>query len=72
MILTYLKWSATLFLIAGTLLNSLALYPYGPIVMVLSGAQWSIVSWIWKEKSLIVTNFTITAVGACGLIYNFA
>jgi hypothetical protein len=39
--------------------------------MVLSGLQWSIVSWVWKETSLIVTNFTITAVGICGLIYNY-
>ena len=67
----YLKWSATAFLVLGTLLNSLGYYPAGPIVMVLSGIQWSVVSWIWKERSLIVTNFTITAVGACGLIYNY-
>lgn len=65
------KWAATLFVILGTGLNSLAIYPLGPLVLLLAGILWTIVSIYWKEKSLIVTNMTLTLVNIVGLVIHY-
>ena len=48
------KWVATFFVILGTGLNSLAIYPLGPLVLLLAGILWTIVSIYWKETSLLL------------------
>jgi len=63
------KWTGTALMVFGTLLNSLGIYPWGPVVMVTSGILWSIVSIAWGDRALIVTNITVTSVGACGLLF---
>ena len=65
------KWAATFFAILGIGLNSLAIYPLGPLVLLLAGILWTIVSIYWKEKSLIVTNMTLTLVNIIGLIMHY-
>lgn len=65
----YLKWIATAILIIGTAVNSLGYYPAGPLILAVGGILWLIVSIIWKEASLIVTNAVMTATGLIGLCY---
>jgi len=66
-----LKWVATGFLIVGAALNSLNIYPYGPIVNLLGGFTWLIVSIMWKEASLITTNVLLATVTIIGLVYTY-
>ena len=66
---TYLKWFATLLLIIGCGFTAFNIYPLGPIITGLGGVFWLIVSIMWKEWSLIVTNATLLSVNAIGLVY---
>lgn len=66
-----LKWTATVVVVIGTAVNSLGYYPLGPLILVLSGFIWIVVSIKWKEPSLVVTNVVITAVAIAGLIYRY-
>ena len=65
----FLKWTATFILILGSCINALGFYPAGPIVLVLGSFIWLIVSCIWNEPALIVTNLTLALVGVAGLLY---
>jgi hypothetical protein len=67
----YLKWIATVILIAGTAINSLGHYPEGPITLAVGGLIWLIVSIRWREASLIVTNGVMLATGLAGLAYRY-
>ena len=69
--ITKVKWAATVAVIFGTSLNSLGLYPYGPMVLVVAGILWLIVSIHWKDKAMIITNGTLTIVSVTGLIATF-
>lgn len=51
-----LKWIATFILGVGGLINSLGYYPLGPIILGCGSIVWLIVSIMWKENSLIITN----------------
>ncbi len=66
-----LKWAATATLIIGTAVNSLKVYPLGPIILVMGGLMWLVLSIRWKEPSLIVTNLLMTATGIVGLVYAY-
>lgn len=65
----YLKWMATAVLIAGTAVNSLGFYPLGPIILAVGGVLWLIVSLMWREPALIVTNAVMLATGLAGLAW---
>lgn len=65
----YLKWAATAVLIAGTAVNSLGFYPLGPIILAIGGVLWLIVSLMWREPALIVTNAVMLATGLAGLAW---
>jgi hypothetical protein len=65
----YLKWAATAVLIAGTAVNSLGFYPLGPIILAVGGVLWLIVSLMWREPALIVTNAVMLATGLAGLAW---
>ena len=67
----YLKWIATVILIAGTAINSLGYYPEGPIILAVGGLIWFIVSILWREASLIVTNGVMLVTGLAGLAYKY-
>lgn len=67
----YLKWIATIVLIVGTAVNSLGYYPEGPLILVLGGVFWLIVSIRWREASLIVTNGVMLATGLAGLAWKY-
>ena len=66
-----LKWLATTTLIIGTAVNSYGYYPEGPLILALGGFIWLIVSIMWKEWSLIVTNVILTIMGVGGVIIKY-
>jgi hypothetical protein len=65
-----LKWIATAGTIVGTGLNNLGFYPLGPIILIISCTMWLIVSIIWKETSMIITNALVVLIGIATLIYH--
>lgn len=65
----YLKWAATVLLIIGTGVNSLGIYPAGPLILAAGGVLWLIVSLMWREPALIVTNAVMLATGLAGLAW---
>lgn len=70
-----LKWTATVILIIGTFINATFpnLYPLGPALLALGGIVWLVVSFMWKEPALIVTNGVLSAVGVIGIaLFYFA
>ena len=67
----YLKWIATAILIIGVGVNSLGIYPLGPILLLLGGLTWLVVSIMWRDAALITTNGTMSLVSTLALIYNF-
>lgn len=67
----WLKWIATVILIVGTGVNSLGYYPAGPLILILGGIFWLIVSIRWQEKSLIVTNGVMLLTGIAGIAWNY-
>jgi len=69
--ITKIKWLATIAVITGTAFNSLGMYPQGPMVLVVAGILWVIVSVHWKDKALIITNGTLTIVSITGLAINY-
>jgi hypothetical protein len=66
-----LKWTATAVLIVGTAVNSAGYYPLGPLLLVLGGLLWLVVSIQWRDAAMIATNaiMTLTAIG--GLAYKW-
>ncbi len=50
-------------------MNSLGYYPIVPIILALGGFIWLVVSVMWREPALIVTNAVLFIVGVGGLIY---
>ena len=68
-----LKWVATIILIVGTFVNAAFpnFYPLGPALLAAGGVVWLIVSIMWKEPALIVTNGVLTVVGVGGIAAYF-
>lgn len=64
-----LKWIATAVLIIGTAVNSAGYYPAGPILLILGGIIWLIVSIRWREPALIATNSLMTLAAVIPLAY---
>ena len=62
-----LKWIGTSVLILGTGINSLGIYPLGPILLGLGGLIWMMVGILWRENSLIVTNLVLSLVTFIGI-----
>ena len=67
----YLKWVATAFLMIGAALNSLNIYPWGPIANLFGGGTWLIVSIMWREAALITTNLVLSAITIVGLYITY-
>ena len=64
-----LKWTATVVLILGSLVNGLGYYPWGPLILTVGGAIWLLVAVRWREPSMIVTNAVMFAAGTGGLLF---
>ena len=69
----YLKWIATATLVVGSFINSAfpELYPIGPVILIVGGAIWLVVSCLWREWSLIVTYSVMTLVAVAGMAYYY-
>jgi|TARA_B110001454_G_scaffold49068_1_gene48274 hypothetical protein len=67
----YLKWIATGILMIGAGLNSLAIYPWGPLANLVGGVTWLVVAIMWREAALITTNVVLSTITILGLTYNF-
>jgi hypothetical protein len=67
----YLKWIATGILMIGAGLNSLAIYPWGPLANLVGGLTWLVVAIMWREAALITTNVVLSTITILGLTYNF-
>jgi len=67
----YIKWFATITLIIGSGINSVGIYPMGVIIMLVGGIAWLIVSIIWKDPALIITNAVMGIVTLAGLAANY-
>jgi hypothetical protein len=65
-----LKWIATIVLIIGSGINSSGIYPLGPIVIITGSFIWLIVSIMWKEPALIITNGVLVVVSTGALLYH--
>jgi hypothetical protein len=63
------KWIATAVLIVGTAVNSLGIYPLGPLLLVLGGIIWLGVALKLKDRPLIVTNLVMSLVGLAGIVW---
>jgi hypothetical protein len=68
---TVLKWAGTATLIVGTAVNSLGYYPAGPLILLVGGIFWLIVSIRWREPALIVTNLVMFVTAAAGLAWTW-
>ena len=66
-----LKWVATATLIIGTAINSLGFYPLGPLVLILGGIMWSVVSVLWRDKALLTTNVVMTLVAILSIAIHY-
>jgi len=66
-----LAWSATAGLILASLFASFVPHLLiHHVLFIVSNALWTAVGILWKEKSLIVLNFSLTIVYILGLVYN--
>jgi hypothetical protein len=66
-----LEWTATAILIVGTAVNSLGLYPWGPMILIFGGLIWLVVAVYWRSTPLIVTNAVMLLTGIVGLLYHY-
>jgi len=55
----------------GAALNSLNIYPLGPIMNLFGGLTWLVVSIMWKEAALINTNIVLFTITFIGLAYTY-
>ena len=52
----YVKWIATIILLAGMILTSNNIYPFNLFVNIAGLTGWIIVSVIWNDRALIIIN----------------
>ena len=61
-----IKWSATLTLIAGSLVNGSG-HTLGPYMLMAGAVLWLLVALWWRETALVVTNTAMILATAIGL-----
>ena len=66
-----IKWLATGVLIVGTAFNGLGMYPEGPLISILGGTLWLVVSIRWREPALIITNAVMLLTVISTLVYHY-
>lgn len=66
-----LKWLGTAILIVGTAVNSLNIYPWGVILLILGGWTWLAVAVRIQDRPLIVTNLVMSMTALAGLVYSY-
>jgi len=59
------------YLIVGTAINAIGIFPLGAIVLITGAVIWLIVAVLWREPAMIVTNAVMSSVGIGCLTYNY-
>jgi hypothetical protein len=66
-----LKWLGTAILIVGTAVNSLNIYPWGVVMLIIGGWLWLVVAIRIKDRPLIVTNLVMSMTALIGLVWQY-
>ena len=64
-----LAWAATALLITAALLAAFNVYPLYVFLFTSASVLWTYIGWLWREKSLIVLNGTLTLIYILGLLF---
>ena len=64
----YIKWVASVFLIAGVILTSNNIYPLNLFFHAVGMFGWFIVSILWNDRALLVINAVSLAILINGLV----
>ena len=68
----YIKWLASLFIIAAMMIRTTQQYPIWDMWLSLTGCLgWLVVSVIWRDRALIVLNVIASFILASGLLNHF-
>ena len=63
-----LKWTACFILIVELMLTSYNIYPLNLYFMVIGTFLWIMVSFLWKETSLMILNIIACLIGLSGIV----
>ena len=67
----YIKWIASVFLIAGVILTSNNIYPINLFFHAAGMFGWFIVSILWNDRALLVINAVSLAILLNGLVAHY-
>ena len=67
----YIKWIASIFLIAGVILTSNNIYPLNLFFHAAGMFGWFIVSILWNDRALLVINAVSLAILINGLVAHY-
>ncbi len=67
----YIKWIASVFLIAGVILTSNNIYPLNLFFHAAGMFGWFIVSSLWNDRALLVINAVSLAILINGLVSHY-
>ena len=67
----YIKWVASVFLIAGVILTSNNIYPLNLFFHAIGMFGWFIVSILWNDRALLVINAVSLAILINGLVAHY-
>ena len=67
----YIKWIASVFLIAGVILTSNNIYPLNLFFHAAGMFGWLIVSILWNDRALLVINAVSLAILINGLVAHY-
>ena len=67
----YIKWIASIFLVAGVILTSNNIYPLNLFFHAAGMFGWFIVSILWNDRALLVINAVSLAILINGLVAHY-
>lgn len=65
----WVAWMATAFLLISATMAAFNLWPFYAYGFILANTTWMIVGMLWREKSLIWSNFGLNIIYAAGLLF---
>jgi hypothetical protein len=67
----YIKWIASVFLVAGVILTSNNIYPLNLFFHAIGMFGWFVVSILWNDRALLVINAVSLAILINGLVAHY-
>jgi len=64
----YIKWSASIILIASMALNSYNIYPENIITQSIGAFGWLVVGCFWNDKAIIIINLIALGILVSGVL----